>query len=92
MKFLFFKRTELSQIVEEIYLVKNVNVIVNVLFNEETNEDAFEIIPKTPGCKPFEISFLNFLPELSHHFHVSITHYDEMEVGDFGEGFLFFCK
>lgn len=87
-KFIFVKTDELSNVIEEIYQTKhNQDVNVIVTFDEENDTDVFEIVSSS---KTSIVDFSKMIPELSNHFQESITHYDVMEVGDFGVGFLFF--
>ena len=86
-KFIFCTSQELSQEVEKMYMVKGEEVTATPSFCEETDQDIV-VIEKIGVVE--EIPFESLLNGLSEHFGHTINHYDEMEVGDFGIGFLFF--
>lgn len=78
---------ELSKTVEEIYFKKGETVKAETSFCEKTENDIM-VIQKDDSTMNVRIT--DFQDELSSHLDCAITHYDEMEVGDFGIGFVFF--
>lgn len=86
-KFLFLNRNELSEQIRKIYLARGEELQAETSFCEETEADIV-ILTKINSIE--SVILADLLNDLSEHFGVQITHYDEMEVGDFGVGFLFF--
>jgi len=86
-KFVFLTGKELSNAVQELYLNKGEVVVAETSFCEESESD---IVIVSKGDSVEKIMFEDLQEELGIHFNVSISHYDEMEVGDYGIGYLFF--
>jgi len=86
-KFVFVTGEELSNFVEALYLERGEKVTAETSFNEEEEKDVVVVTSEDSSEEIFVCDLQN---ELSEHFGHAITHYDEMEVGDFGVGFLFF--
>lgn len=88
MKLAFFKPQELRNLLREMMNADDTSAICNITFSEEMGCDVVEIYKDNNRVKTIPIQEL--LPKLSEHLNVSITNYDVIEVGDYGEGFAFF--
>lgn len=86
-KFAFFTRQDLVETVVELYKEKGFEVNAEIVFSEERDQ---EYVVVTSDHETEEILLEDLQDTLSIYLKIPFIDYDEMEVGDFGTGFLFF--
>jgi len=86
-KMIFLNNQELSNVVEEMYLANGKTVSAEVSFCEESELD---VVILSTDSETETVVMEDLQDDLGKHLGVEITEYDEMEVGDFGIGYVFF--
>lgn len=87
MKMLFLTPNELSHTMEEIFATQGKEVTCSTGFSEKTEQDILTIAEQNAVQ---ELPIEELFAPLNERYHVDIERYDVMEVGDFGDGFVFF--
>lgn len=88
MKLAFFKPQEFETLLCELINADNTGGTCNITYSEEMDCDVVEVYQGNVHTNTIPIHDL--LPRLSEHLNISIINYDVIEVGDYGEGFVFF--
>ncbi|MFF2532482.1 hypothetical protein ACFVS2_26805 [Brevibacillus sp. NPDC058079] len=90
MKFAFYKQQELDQIITKLFATDSKDMKCKIGYSEELDGDGVEFFENGVLVRTVEVK--DIFDVLSAHLGEEISRYDVMEVGDFGEGFVFFFK
>ncbi|WPS85675.1 hypothetical protein SMD22_01060 (plasmid) [Brevibacillus halotolerans] len=90
MKIAFYKHNVLNKIITKLFASETKSITCQIGFSEELNGDCVEFYENEGLVKTVKMQ--EIFTVLSTHLGEEITHYDVMEVGDFGECFVFFLK
>jgi hypothetical protein len=88
MKLSFYSTQELNEIATELFKSEGNSITCEVGHSEILECDAVDIYENSVLIKTVPVQDL--LGKLGEHLQITITHFDVIEVGDFGIGFAFF--